>query len=360
MRRLVFASVLLAWIGFPSNLGEQEAPLAGPADEAMQRLSIRLPAGALASDSIRKPLEELSREQCDQQAITALDNALEQAGFRRPAATALLRFSETCGGQAALVRKAADILLALSDYHAASITASKLIEMEPFDDTGYYIRGVANDKAGFPKKAINDYITTIELFGDKTKISSAVYLALARAYEKLGKFCDAAGTIEAWVAISPAQNGTSQTRAIIATYASKGGCPVAEAAEEEVFPISEHNNVATVQATVNGTPGTFLVDTGATFVSLKAAFAKKAKVAVDEQSSIQLSTANGLGEAKLGRAETIKVRSLQAAGVPLVVQTRGKSPFAEGVDGLLGMSFLSRFNVAMDGKTVKLSARPLH
>ena len=355
MRRFVFASVLLASISGLPPLQAAETT-AQPTDAAMDRLSIKLPAEALASTPIRKPLEELSRERCDQQAISDLQNALEKAGYRREAANALLHFSETCGGNAQMVRRAVNILLRLSDYPEVAIGASKLIELEPFNDNGYYLRALANDKAGQPKKAIDDYITALELFGDKTKISSVAYLALARNYERLGQFCDATGPIEAWVALNPAQHDTSQTRSIIATYIAKGGCR-AEAPREETFPISRRDNLASVQVTLNGTRGTFLVDTGATFVSLKAGFAQKAKVAVDEQSFIQLNTANGIGEAKLGRAQTIQVRTLQAKDVPIIVQASNKALFGDGVDGLLGMSFLCRFNMTMDGKSVKLSAK---
>ncbi len=359
MRRLALAGVMLALIGIPANVKAEEVVGSGaqPADAAMEHLSIKLPADALASDSIRRPLEELSREACDQQAIASLGTSLEKAGYRRQAANALLRFSETCGGHAHSIRKAVNILLGLSDFAATASAASKLIELEPFNDNGYYLRALANDKAGLPKKAIDDYITALELFGDKTRISSVAYLALARNYEKLGQFCDAAGPIEAWVTLNPAMHDTSQTRSIIATYNSKGGCPVAVAPREEVFPISRHNSIATVTVTVNGTRGNFVVDTGATFVSLKDSFAQKAKVAIDGQSSIQLSTANGLAEGKLGRAETVQVRSLQAKDVPVVVQAGDKALYGNSVDGLLGMSFLSRFNMAMDGKSVKLSAK---
>jgi hypothetical protein len=38
----------------------------------------------------------------------------------------------------------------------------------------------------------------------------------------------------------------------------------------------------------------------------------------------------------------------------VVVQADGKGLYGENVDGLLGMSFLSRFNVEIDGKTVKV------
>ena len=80
-----------------------------------------------------------------------------------------------CGGYPPSLRSAAIILLRLTDYPKAATVASDLIKLQPFNDSGYYLRAVAYDRGGFPKKAIDDYITTIELFGNKEKIGSASY-----------------------------------------------------------------------------------------------------------------------------------------------------------------------------------------
>ena len=108
---------------------------------------------------------------------------------------------------------------------------------------------------------------------------------------------------------------------------------------------------------INGTRGTFVLDTGATFVSLKKTFAQRASVQIDQESAVQLHTANGIVNGKRGRAARIQLRSLQAQDVPIVVQDDAMATFGDGVDGLLGMSFLSRFKVTIDAKTVRISSR---
>jgi aspartyl protease family protein len=245
----------------------------------------------------------------------------------------------------------------LTDYGTAVVVSSKLIELEPFNDNGYFLRAVANGRGGSSQKAIDDYTTAIELFGNKQTISSVSYLGMARSYEKLGQFCDAMMPIEAWVALNPASNDTSQTRSIIATYRSKGKCAPAAAPSEEVFPVSRPNDVVKLPVTINGTRGFFVLDTGATFVSLKNSFALKAKVQVDLDSTVRLHTANGVTSGKRGRAETIQLRTLQAKDVPIVVQDDAKGTYGDGVDGLLGMSFLSRFKLTVDARNVRISAR---
>ena len=74
----------------------------------MERLSLKLPTNVSGSDPVRQYLWELSRERCDQTAITNLGKALENAGYRREASTALVRYSETCGGHAPALRAALD------------------------------------------------------------------------------------------------------------------------------------------------------------------------------------------------------------------------------------------------------------
>jgi aspartyl protease family protein len=48
---------------------------------------------------------------------------------------------------------------------------------------------------------------------------------------------------------------------------------------------------------------------------------------------------------------------LQAKDVPIVIENDDRAAFGDGVDGLLGMSFLSRFKVTIDTQVVKISNR---
>ena len=140
----------------------------------------------------------------------------------------------------------------LSDYATAATVASKVIELEPFGGPGYLQRAVAHEFGGLLQKAIDEYTTAIELYGDKQKIPSATYFGLARSYDKLGQSCDAVLPIETWISLNPAQNETSQTQAMIATYRSKGKCEIATASGEEVFAVSRPNAVVKLPVSING------------------------------------------------------------------------------------------------------------
>jgi clan AA aspartic protease (TIGR02281 family) len=313
-----------------------------------------LPVTAASSESIRRPLEQIIRERCDKQAILDLGTALENAGYRREASNSHMSFSRICGGYASSLRKAANIMLELSDYAGATAAASELINLEPLYDNGYYLRALARDGDGLAEKAIDDYVTTLELAGNKDNIIGTPYFKMARLYGNLGRFCDAIVPIEAWVSLDP-RHDSSQTQTIINNYMTKGKCAAETSGRMEVFPISRPNDVINLPVTVNGVRGTFVLDTGATFVSLKNSFAQKTGVEIDEASVIHLHTANGIAEGKRGRAERVQLRSLVAKDVPIIVHSTGA--YGEGIDGLLGMSFLSRFSIKIDTRSVNISTR---
>lgn len=335
----------------------QSPPRSDDVQPVLDRLSIDLPPEIAGHQAVRRILETLGREKCDEKAIGELGDALDKLGHRREAASAHISFSEGCGGKVVSLRRAANILLGLNDHVAVITVADDIIRLEPFQDNGYFLRAVGRDRKGEARGAIDDYLTAIELFADKPKISSISYVSMARNYAKLGQFCNAASAVNSWASINPARNDNSQVRSMIAEYTTKGNCNAGTTAgKEEVFPRSGSNTVK-LQVTVNGVTGTFILDTGATFVSMRQSFAQKAKVAFDTSSSVQMYTANGIAKAHRGRAETIRLRSLGAKDVAVVVQADDKGTYGSGVDGLLGMSFLSHFKMTMDNQSVRISKR---
>jgi clan AA aspartic protease (TIGR02281 family) len=329
------------------------------AKTAMNRLGVTLEKGALDSFAVRKALDALGREPCDQQAIIDLGDALEKVSYRREAARFHIGFSSACSGHAPSLRRAVNILLGLSDHEEVVRVSSDLIRLEPFNDNGYYLRAVGYDRMKEARKAIDDYTTAIELFGVKERIASVGYLGLARNYERLGRHCDAVGAIDAWVAINPGRNDTSQTRSIIAGYSGPGKCLTAPLAKEPAvnLPITRRGQVVLVDVKINGVQGRFILDTGATFVSLKRSFATKAKVDIEEDSEVRLNTANGVALASRGEAKTVELRSLKESNVAVVVQKDAAGTYGEGIDGLLGMSFLSRFTLILGANTVRIERR---
>ncbi len=329
-------------------------------DEVFEGVYERI--GALPVQAARDPyvwlrLQELKREPCDQKSIGDLALALDKLGYRRQAADGLYKFVMSCGAPLTALNRSINIYLKLTDYPKAVEVADEFVRRAPSDHNAHYLRGVALEGAGDHKRALADFSDTVELFGaDKKGISSRVFLQMAKAYAALKQFCEATAPINLWVALDPATRDTSQTRKIIADYEQQGSCVSSTEPQKVSFPLPAKKDVVTVKAEINGVRGLFILDTGATYVAVKSAFANRAKIPDAEASEITLNTANGQTKATLSRADKIALGKLEATNVPVAVQTDDKV-YGAGIDGLLGMSFLSRFEVQMAGDMIEVRTR---
>jgi aspartyl protease family protein len=104
-----------------------------------------------------------------------------------------------------------------------------------------------------------------------------------------------------------------------------------------------------VNGQVNGAQVRFLVDTGATWISLSSADA--ARLALDYHKGERglMSTANGIAGAYRVKLDTVRVGDITANNVDAVVMEGSGPGFA-----LLGMSFLNRVEMRRDGQTMVL------
>lgn len=329
-------------------------------DELFENVYERI--GALPVQAARDPfvwlrLQELKREPCDQKSIEDLALALDKLGYRRQAADGLYKFVLNCGAPVTALHRSIDIYLKLTDYPKAVEVADEFIRRAPTNRESHYLRGLALEGAGDYKRAIVDYSDAIELFGaDKKGISSRVFLHMASAYASLKQFCEATAPINQWVTLDPASRDNSQTQKIITDYERQGNCVSSTEPRKERFPLTPKRGVVTVRAEINGVRGIFILDTGASYVSVKSAFASRAKIPEAETSEIMMNTANGPAKAKLSKADKIALGKLEAVNVPVAVQPDDKI-YGPGIDGLLGMSFLSRFEVQMAGDVVEIRTR---
>jgi aspartyl protease family protein len=72
-----------------------------------------------------------------------------------------------------------------------------------------------------------------------------------------------------------------------------------------------------------------------------------------------MKTVGGKALADIGYANSVSVGKAAAFGVTTAVMRDNRDPFGTGVDGLLGMGFLSRFNVRLAPTEVEITAIPL-
>jgi len=106
------------------------------------------------------------------------------------------------------------------------------------------------------------------------------------------------------------------------------------------------------QVEVNGASSPFLVDTGASAVTLPSSLALRAGINLERATPIVISTANGRAQAHRVLLNTVRVGNLSAHLVEAVVVDDAKLPVA-----LLGMSFLNRMNMRREGDSLTLQQR---
>lgn len=108
-----------------------------------------------------------------------------------------------------------------------------------------------------------------------------------------------------------------------------------------------------VEATVNGTPQRFLIDTGATYTTLSGDAAREAMVRPGGASGpVNLHTANGDTPASMARIDRLEVGSIRAADMTAIIAP------AIGTTNVLGMNFLSSLEGwRVEGKVMILTPR---
>jgi tetratricopeptide (TPR) repeat protein len=318
-----------------------------------------LPSTIERQQQVQSRLAQLSREACYRDAIVGLGRALLDAGFPREAATSARSFVKRCGSAPEVLPLAYTGLERINDFSGALEVANELVEAVPASGTFRYWRAMAYDRTGKFSQAMFDYMNAIQLAGDPKRVPGNVFYKWAQSYAALGRYCDAISPIDMYISLDPANRRTSQTTKIISDYAERGDCDKRYATGTARVPFAASSDIRTLSVVVNGVVGTLILDTGATFVSITSRFAVRARVSTEPGNQVIMKTAGGRALADIGSANSVSVGKAEALGVITAVLRDDTDPFGSGVDGLLGMSFLSRFNINLSPTGVELTAIPL-
>jgi clan AA aspartic protease (TIGR02281 family) len=318
-----------------------------------------LPSTIEGQQRISSRLAQLNREPCYTDAIIGLGRALLDAGYPREAASSLRSFVKRCGRAAEVLPLAFTALDRINDFSGALEVADELVEAVPANGSFRYWRALAYDRAGKFSQALVDYMNAIQLAADSKRVPGDVFYKWAQSYAALGRYCDAISPIEMYISLDPAKRRTPQTTKIISDYAERGDCDKRYATGTARVPFAVGLSVRRLSVVVNNVAGTLILDTGATFVSITSRFALKAGVATESDNQVIMKTVGGKSLADIGYANSISVGKAAAFGVATAVMRDDGDPFGNGVDGLLGMSFLSRFNVRLSPTEVEMTATPL-
>jgi clan AA aspartic protease (TIGR02281 family) len=123
-------------------------------------------------------------------------------------------------------------------------------------------------------------------------------------------------------------------------------------------PVFRVGQTLVVQARLNGSrDATLIVDTSAKMTVLSIQVARDAGISPSSYiSTVTLNIAGNPVRANFALLDTIAVGAAEVPQVPVAVHDLSDAP--SGVDGLLGLSFLSRFFVKLDAQKGELHLRP--
>ncbi len=301
---------------------------------------------ALVDVPVYSALARLAKQPCNWEAMTALGQNLKDKKESWLAANAYLGFSKSCQSDGSAERAAADLFLSTKDFRKAQGLYADLTNRFPYADLDWYHKGQAEHALGMTNEALDSFSNTIALAREPAKLGDWVFTEMSEIYASAGRLCDAMMPISTYISLDPDTHDNPRMQEMLRGFSQKGNCK-SYATGSDSFPVPD-SGVIIVKASVNGTEGTFAVDTGASYVAVSPEFASRAGLSASGVR--RMMTANGEADAKPAIA-AIKLGKLQASDVPIVVleKSLGKT------DGLLGRSFLSRFemNVTKTRLTLK-------
>lgn len=251
---------------------------------------------------------------------------------------------------------AADALYGLSDFDGALKIMDDLLAMSPDLAQSYYLKAQILSDAKRHKEAIIAYESTIGLSDDLASMNGEVFRQMSLSYAAMNDYCGAITPIQTWISIDPEKNDTARAKTMLKDYASKGKCEQQYATGNDRFP-TRGKDVIMAKVSINGVAGNFIVDTGASFVSISKGFAMRIKLPLSDEYSVRMQTANGVSLAQRSSASKVKIGKVEANDVAMIVMADEKA-LGDDIDGLLGRSFLSRFNVTFGANAWEIQSKP--
>ena len=145
------------------------------------------------------------------------------------------------------------------------------------------------------------------------------------------------------LSIGPARRQTSPAAAAQTSPAA--------AANYAVVPTNDRGDLV-ADGEVNGMPVRFVVDTGATFITLPAREASRLGLDYHNGQKLVMETANGTAFAYRLKLDTVRVGGVAVQNVDAFITEGDSLPVA-----LLGMSFLNRTDMKREGTILTLTKR---
>jgi clan AA aspartic protease (TIGR02281 family) len=299
-------------------------------------------------------VRRLKDEPCNRTLATQLvDVLLDQAEYG-----SIISFSDQtetkCGPNEELLVAVFTARLRSSNFVGAERTADKLVAEYPADPNVYGWRAQPREKRNNFAGAYADMRTALSLFLDPSDVALSVYYDLARLAAKAGHPCEAVVTLRDYIAFDPEKRRTQQLTTLMRGWQQDGSCAPLSGTGSALLRFDPNATAIIVSVEVNGVPARMIVDTGASRTALSKQLASRAGIEPSGPQGAVVTTPMGKTWLPGGRADHISLGGARLSDVPVFIQNSASGSFGDGVDGLLGLSFLGNFHVRISGGALEL------
>lgn len=345
----IIAFILLAAIGVAVGGYIFLSPKLDPQDPARHRKDI-----ASLSQEAASAISLLSQERCHRTAFAALIDQYRKRGLARAIVDEIKGFEAACGGYPELRYAEFQALITLSRFNDAEAVANRLIQEQPHVPNAWGARANVREHLEKFGGAADDYRNALALFPDPSRISASSWYMLTSALQKAGNPCEAMVPLRAYVSFDPRERRTQQISTLLNQLQSEGKCDVSGPKKKIELRFPPNASALVVDAEINGIPGRFIVDTGATTLMISSEYAKRASVRLANPArEILTATANGTTKAFVATADRVSLQGLEARNVFATILSN-ESGLGKEIDGLLGLSFLGHFDFRLKDRLLTL------
>lgn len=314
-----------------------------------------LPFAVFRVSDVRENLDILKKEKCDRAALYRITHKLADNTFKREAITLITGFASKCPDASGDILYAAQLAYSLGEYKEALELTKRVIHQSPHSDIAIYLQAKSFKQLGQNSEALLAYADVIQAALDKRLLRPEVFTDYALSYAAMGKYCEAASVLQTYISFDYEQRKNNTYKKEIEDYERQGSCGSGFASGNQE-QLTMKNGIITAKVKINGVEGKFIVDTGASLVSITPEFSRKSHLTPFSLEKITTITANGNSEAQLTTIDNIKLGSLSANKVSGVIMSQN---LGDGTDGLLGLSFLSRFHFSMNENKLTIDTTPI-
>jgi len=296
----------------------------------------------------------LERRFCNDTAVWQAVSKYMDHGNHLAAARFGEHFLQECGDEGNIAYQTIQSWYRLTEYdRARRVLDAKSERVEQSYQFATWSGFVAEAKGNL-ERAAEDFSRALTLFPDHSKIHVQQFVHLSSVLEKLDRHCEARATILRFVGFDPRERLTDEIKTMTSRQMEAGSCDADDKPEAGAIQLQRSGNLLLVNAALSGTNSTLILDTGAEFTVITEKVA--AAIGLDLSRSIEavVSGIGGQRPAHLGYLPSITVGNTTVREAAVMIVKSEKGLFAEGVDGLLGQSFLSRFLYSVSGDQLTL------